>query len=100
MEAYACILWRFRQHSIICRWKIVPGKDFLDVTSESRRNLVIKMLGQKKAGYFIDLAENDPNLSNSCALETQRQHVWKMNGSTACIDGNPCLFWMVQLSKV
>ena len=48
--------------------------------------IVFNMLGQKKGGYFIDLAANDPiNLSNSYSLETH--HGW--NG--LCIDGNPYL---------
>jgi hypothetical protein len=44
------------------------------------------LLGQKKGGYFIDLAANDPMwLSNSYALETH--HDWR----GLCIEGNPYL---------
>jgi hypothetical protein len=48
--------------------------------------IVFKMLGQQKGGYFIDLAANAPMwLSNSYSLETH--HDWK----GLCIEGNPYL---------
>jgi hypothetical protein len=48
--------------------------------------VVFQMLQEKKGGYFIDLAANDPMwISNSYSLETH--HDWK----GLCIEGNPYL---------
>jgi hypothetical protein len=56
--------------------------------------MVFNMLGQKKGGYFIDLAANDPiSLSNSYSLETH--HGW--NG--LCIEGNPFLLDALSFRK-
>jgi hypothetical protein len=51
-----------------------------------QHEIVFKLLGQKKGGYFINLAANDPiRLSNLYSLETH--HDWK----GLCIEGNPYL---------
>jgi hypothetical protein len=56
------------------------------VSQVGQDKIVFKLLGQKKGGYFIDLAANDPMwLSNSYALETH--HDWR----GLCIEGNPYL---------
>jgi hypothetical protein len=62
----------------------VAGKKWMSQVGQDK--IVFKLLGQKKGGYFIDLAANNPMwLSNLHSLETH--HDWK----GLCIEGNPCL---------
>lgn len=64
------------------------------VSQVGQDEMVFNMLGQKKGGYFIDLAANDPiDLSNSYSLETY--HGWK----GLCIEGNPYLLDALSFRK-
>jgi hypothetical protein len=56
--------------------------------------VVFQMLQEKKGGYFIDLAANDPMwISNSYSLETH--HEWQ----GLCIEGNPYLLDALSFRK-